>query len=104
MKNWSPIEYREFYDLPRIFLVRAGAGTYLFDCSFDVDTDEYSKNYKVFLMLPLAGEDLVGSWANLASRAEKFLGEIHVSEVEFDPTRRAAVNIDILRNLLAGNH
>ena len=36
------IAYREFYDVPRMFLVEASGNLLLFDCPFDDDLDEFS--------------------------------------------------------------
>lgn len=43
--NWAPIRYREFYDLPRIFIATHNGQSYIFDCSFDDALDDYSGKY-----------------------------------------------------------
>jgi hypothetical protein len=97
--RWAAIEYRDFYDFPRIFLVEDGARTLLFDCKFDQERDDYGEAYKVYLMPQLKEDEMAGSWQHLERKAKRFLGEISVSEVQFDPTRRRKVNLEILGKL-----
>ena len=96
MKRWAAIQYREFYDIPRIFLADDGKQIFLFDCQFDVKKDDYPETYKVYSMTRLSEEDIKGSWESLPSKAERFLGEVRTLEVEFDATRRREVNLEIL--------
>lgn len=39
--HWLPITYRDYYDVPRMLVVRFEGQAYLFDCPFDVALDEY---------------------------------------------------------------
>jgi hypothetical protein len=96
MKVWTPIRYRDFYDVPRIFLVQTGDALYLFDCRFDAAKDDYEETYEIFLMPGLQDQDLIESWEGLSARAKKSLGKVNVSEVEFDPSRRKQINLEIL--------
>ena len=97
MKRWNPINYREFYDIPRIFLTQTEKGLLLFDCEFDPEKDDYRATYKVYLM-PGSIDDTAwkGSWEQLPERATKFLGDIPTTDVEFDPTLRRQINAEIL--------
>jgi N-acyl-L-homoserine lactone synthetase len=96
MKRWTHIKYREFYDLPRIFLAEIGNRIFLFDCRFNEEKDEYEQTYKVYLMPQLDEKELAGSWENLPARATTLLGEIPTSEIEFDTTLRQEVNLGVL--------
>jgi hypothetical protein len=96
MKRWTPIKYREFYDIPRIFLTEIGKRIFLFDCPFNTAKDEYEETYKVYLMPELDEKDLVGSWQDLPTKAARALGEIPTSDIEFDPTLRQQVNVEVL--------
>ena len=49
MKLWTPIQYREFYNVPRVFLVEREQAVYLFDCKFDESQGEYEDTYEVNL-------------------------------------------------------
>jgi hypothetical protein len=96
MKRWTLITYREFYDIPRIFLTKTGNRVFLFDCSFNDEKDEYEETYKIYLMPQLDEKQLAGSWENLPAKATRLLGEIPTSEVEFDTTLRQQVNLGVL--------
>ena len=96
MKQWAPITYRDFYDIPRMFLAQ-GTELFLFDCKFDSDKDEYGDSYAVYVMPPIEESDLRGSWEELPARAKRLLGRVRTSEVEFDSTLRQQVNLNILR-------
>lgn len=94
-----PIHYREFYDVPRIFLVRSAEGSLLFESKFDSDADEYETEYTVYRMAS-DFEPTAGSWDRINERSLERIGIIPVAEVEFDETRRRSVNIDKIRGLL----
>ena len=90
--DWAPIRYRDFYDLPRIFITSYEGKDYLFDCPFDDEADDYLDSYRVYQLPVLSKEDLQGSWEHLPGSAAAFLGEIPVAEVQFDPTKRERIN------------
>ena len=104
--SWSKIEYyRDFYDVPRIFLLDYDDRYLLFDCCFDSNADEYSTSYEVFVLPKLSEQELSGNWDKLYQKASSRLGKVIVSQVEFDPTHRRLVNTnaDWFRELIA-NH
>jgi hypothetical protein len=98
----ATIVYRDFYDVPRIFLVSHWGVQYLFDCKFDDDSDEYPDRYKVFIVPPLTDKDLSGSWDRLSGYATEYLGEVPVKSVKFDETLRQAIDADVIEQLLKG--
>lgn len=90
----AAIRYRGFYDVPRIFVVTAAGATYLFDCPFDDELDDYRDRYAVYRL----SADVIperGSWDGLPGRGV-LLGEVPVAEVRFDPTRRQAMDAAVL--------
>ncbi len=99
--DWAPIRYRDFYDLPCIFITSYEGKDYLFDCPFDDELDDYPKSYRVYQLPALSKEDLQGSWERLPGLAAAFLGEVPVAEVQFDHTKRERINTAIFRELLA---
>jgi len=99
--SWAAIRYRDFYDLPRIFITSYNGRQYLFDCPFDDEQDDYPDSYRVYQLPALAEQDLQGSWEQLPARAGSFLGVIPVAKVQFDPTRRERVNTAVFRELIA---
>jgi hypothetical protein len=96
MKKWAPINYRDFWDRPRIFLVQSESRLILFDAPFSEENDEYADTYKIYLMPPLGEAELNGSWVDLLTKADRFVGEVSVKDVEFDPTLRRQINLEIL--------
>ncbi|MGL6094295.1 MAG: hypothetical protein ACRC7O_00655 [Fimbriiglobus sp.] len=96
MTRWAAIDYRDFWDLPRIFFVSDGGQTYLFDCAFSDDLDDYPDDYEIYLMPPLSDADLTGSWAGLYQKATAELGRVPVSRVRFDPTKQQFIDAAVL--------
>jgi hypothetical protein len=90
-----PINYRDFWDVPRIFFAEHAGRLYLFDCQFDEDTEDYPESYQVFLMPPLTDLDFAGSWADLWRKAVRKVGDVPVAAVRFDPTRRQAIGAEV---------
>jgi len=100
MEQWAAIRYRDFYDVPRIFLVSHDGEQYLFDCAFDDELGDYPDIYRVYLMPALTDAQLAGTWDHLPQLAKRFLGEVAVNRVQFDPTKRAAINPTVISELL----
>jgi hypothetical protein len=96
MSSWADIDYRDFWDQPRIFFVRHNGRLYLFDCAFDDETEDYPDTYTVYEMPELTEVDFAGSWAHLADKATRRLGEIPLDRVQFDPTKRRQIDTAIL--------
>ena len=94
-KEWIPIyAYRGFFDVPRSFLIptKDQSGYFLFDCLFDDKLDDYRTEYLIY-EIPEIGDDLLaGDWAILPSLKTRDLGSIPITEMEFDESRRGAVN------------
>ena len=101
MNRWVPIRYRDFWDVPRIFLAEYRGVRLLFDCPFDEDTEDYADAYRVYVMPELAAAELEGSWKELPRRATRLLGVLPVRQVAFDPTRRKEVDAGVLDELLS---
>ncbi len=97
--GWSVIRYRDFYDLPRIFMTTYQGRQYLFDCPFDDERDDYADSYRVYELPVLSDAELQGSWEHLSDSATDFLGVVPVTRVHFDPTKRASINTAIFSEL-----
>lgn len=67
--EWADIQYRDFYDVPRIFVFRANDRVFLADCPFDEEIDDYLKFYTLFELPPDADRSLDGSWQHLRDTA-----------------------------------
>ena len=98
--NWATIRYRDFYDVPRIFITAHDGAQYLFDCPFDDELDDYSDCYRVYQLPALLEHELRGSWERLSDRAVALVGSVPVDQVEFDQSKRKLVNTSVLDKLL----
>jgi len=96
MKRWTSIKYRDFFDIPRIFLAETPDRVFLFDCPFSEQKDEYEETFKIYQMPAIGEQELAGSWKDLPKKAMRLLGEVGTSEVEFDATLRRQVNLEVL--------
>ncbi len=97
--EYLPIIYREFYDIPRAFLVNYQEQFLLFDSPFNESEDDYSGFYTVYLMPQLSTQQIEGSWSMLPSLALKTMGRVEVSDVKFDKSYRKCVASSILELL-----
>lgn len=84
--GWVPIEYGDFWDVPRLFSVSLDSCTVVFDGPFDTALDRYSPEYRVY-RLP---KDAVPSWVgwDAAKSGLQVLGTVRVSGIRFDSSRR----------------
>ena len=65
---WTPIRYRDFFDIPRAFVVEYTGDLYFFDCPFDQRVDEYPDHYDVYRLETSAALDLTtDSWQSLSA-------------------------------------
>jgi hypothetical protein len=89
---WIPIQYRDFYDIPRAFIVEHQGALFFFDGSFDEKADEYREQFRVFRLGPESSKIVQSdSWVGL-EKTGTLIAEVPVSSVKFDATRRAAVD------------
>lgn len=100
--DWLPIRYRGFYDIPRMVVVRVGGSTYLLDCPFDADRDEFPDYFDVYL-LPDESESLLASpsWRELPQDGRR-VGRLPVRAVEFDSSRRQSIRSSFLSHVVEG--
>src|SRR2546430_139491 len=101
MSPRAPIQYREFYDIPRLFVVEFNGFQFLFDGSFDESLDEYPEEYAVSLLPNLTQKELEGSWEHIHERPLRKLGRVPLNAVQFDPSKRKSIATDLLKDLLA---
>jgi len=98
--TWEDIRYRDFYDVPRIFVFESAGKTYLAECRYSEGVDDYERAYTLFEMPPLSQLALDASWENLSAQAIRKLGEIAVTKVVFDKSKRRQVNTDVFTGML----
>jgi hypothetical protein len=104
MATWAPIQYREFWDIPRIFIAPLQGKTFLFDCRFDEALEDFPDYYEVFLLPHVDSAELVGSWDGLRNRATQFIANVPIERVQFDPSNRREVNTAVLEELMSQAH
>lgn len=93
------VEYRDFYDIPRMFVVEEANSLFLFDCPLEEHLDDYAKNYTVYEMGGLSRDSLPTDWTLLSGKASRCLGTVPVTRVKFDATKRKRVHVAGFRNL-----
>ena len=102
MSDWIDIlAYRDFSDVPRMFLVVVDGRTLLFDCAFDDELDEYPADYTVYELRNFRTDALPHDWTELPRREAACKGRIPVRSVVFDATRRKQMKCTECRELLA---
>ncbi len=90
--SWLAIQYREFYDIPRAFVVERRAEWYFFDCPFDPETDDYPDYFAVYRLPRQLGDRFEAmSWEALAEIGD-LVGRVPASAVEFDQSKRRCIN------------
>jgi hypothetical protein len=97
--QWAPSQYREFYDIPRAFVVERAGDLLFFDCPFNDSRDDYEPEYTVFKIQD-AHRDKVDqpSWLDLRRYGER-IGAVPTGAVTFDETRRRAIDTSVFASL-----
>lgn len=95
-----PIKYRDFYDVPRAVAFEHRGATYLLDCPFDDEADEYGHSYCVYRLSSLQLDELDNmDWRELSKKGV-VVGQLPVGNVEFDESKRRSIVVDSLGEIL----
>lgn len=87
------VAYRDFHDVPRLVLAMdEAARSWIMDCRFRDDVEEYSDSYDVFYLGQGAGHAAALD-EHVARPAGEHVGKVQVSNVEFDATRHHCVRL-----------
>jgi hypothetical protein len=82
VSEWAVIDYREYWDVPREFVVRHGEDAYYFQSPFDEILDDYTPNFYVY-RIPVALADApMDRWSEFRRLGER-LPDIPVSQLRF---------------------
>lgn len=100
MGEKAKISYREFYDVPRVFIIHHRGLNLLFDSKFDESRDDYLPDYEVYVLPANFDEQREASWQDLPSIATKHVGRIPVGAIVFDTTKRAEIDTAVVDRLL----
>jgi hypothetical protein len=95
-------DYREFYDVPRVFLVDWAGKSLLFDCLFDEELDDYPDSYTVYQVAAISPWESERAWPSPKDLGGRRIGKIPVSRVHFDSTRRSSIDSAVLDELNLG--
>ena len=98
--TWLPIEYGEFYDIPRTFVVNDETGSYFFDCSFSDEIDEYSDEFIVYKLRGKVSHSGNSFPWNELHKYGKRVGSIRIENVIFDKSKRKSIRGDVLASLI----
>jgi hypothetical protein len=93
--EWLPIEYRDFYDLPRAFFVRHDDRWLYALSEFDADSDEFG-DYRVFDLGERGPDQAASDWRAVPEAAIAMLGTVSLTSDSFDPTRRKSITVNAL--------
>lgn len=95
-----PFRYGGFWDVPRSILLRYREKTLLLRSPFDESVDEYPSVYSVYQVPDVISQSVLGGdWALLDGADLRFVGEIPISTVAFDPTKRRRLDSSCLEGL-----
>lgn len=99
---WLPIQYGEFHDIPRVFLVSNNSETYLFDCSFSNAIDDYPDEFVVYKLPQNGSSDRSAvPWAELLAQGKR-VGTIRIENMVFDDSKRKSIRGDVFGSLKVG--
>ena len=104
MAEMTPFQYREMFDVPRWITLRYRKRLLLLQSAFDECLDEYRTSYSVYILSDSVEDSLrSASWLFLDSAPMNHIGEIPITAVVFDPTRRKGLDASCLDGLLTDN-
>ena len=97
-----PFKYVDFYDVPRLIMLRYQNLLFLLASHFDEEKDDYEENYSIELLPSWVEQKIAASsWKVLEDDiGARRLGEIPVKDVVFDHTKRRALNTAFLDEYL----
>ncbi len=94
------LAYRDFWDFPRIFVVRLNDRLLLFDCPFNDPQEDFSNDFLVYELPSTFAKRLPPprSWLGLAGHGT-FVGRVPTNALSFDKTRRRSIDDAFLKAL-----
>jgi hypothetical protein len=84
-----PFRYLEFWDVPRLILVRYRDKLFLLGSYFDDALDDYAEDYIIEIVPPWVEQRIAESSLTVLEEIERqAIGTVPVKDVVFDETRR----------------
>ena len=96
-----PFKYGEFYDVPRLIVLKYKGHIILLGSYFDEKQDEYDDFYSIYVLPPSTKVE-VSKFLYEGDVKAKLIGSVPVRSVIFDATKRNALNPEFLDKYLAG--
>jgi hypothetical protein len=98
----TPFKYADFYDVPRLIMLRYQNLLFLLASYFDEEKDDWEENYSIDLLPSWVEQKIAAlSWKVLEGDiGARRLGEISVKDVVFDHTKRQALDAAFLDEYL----
>jgi hypothetical protein len=96
-----PFKYGDFYDVPRLIVLKYKGRIIMLGSYFDEKKDEYEDSYSIYL-LPSSTNVEVSKSLYEGDVDAKLIGSVSIKSVVFDTTKRNALNPEFLDKYLAG--
>jgi hypothetical protein len=87
-----PFRYRDFWDIPRLIIVRYCDKVFPLGSYFDKELDDYHEEYTIEILPLWAEQRIESSWDFLEEIERRAVGTVAVKEVVFDETKRQFLN------------
>ena len=95
-----PFKYGDFYDVPRLIVLKYKGQVIMLGSYFDEQRDEYEDSYSIYL-LPSSIEGEITKSLYEGDVDAKLIGSVPIRNVIFDATKRRALNPTFLEEYLA---
>jgi hypothetical protein len=90
MTRWRVIEYRSFYDVPRMIVASSDEGLFFFHSPSSDEIDDYAPHYEVYRLPMLDAALLPMSWENLEQQAVERRANIPLNNLPFTVERKSS--------------
>lgn len=95
-----PFKYGNFYDVPRLIVLKYKGHAIMLGSYFNENKDEYEDSYSIYL-LPSSIKEEISKSLYEGNVNAKLIGNVPIKSVVFDTTKRNALNPEFLDEYLA---
>ena len=101
MGEMVEFQYGGYYDFPRTIVLRYRGEIFLLYGLFDEELDEFPDDYSVY-RVPASTENSpeIKSWMFWPNESFRYLGQLPIRSITFDPTQRKALDASILDQMI----
>jgi len=101
MPQMIPFRYGGFWDVPRHIVTEYRGHVLLLQSEFDDELDDYAANYTVHTLPESVWKSVQeGDWSFYGKTPMSEVGQIPVSSVSFDPSRRKEFDASCIDDLI----